>query len=356
MVATYRAGSASQTATAKVRPSIVDPPGGKPFTLDQELQEFGRWVSDPILVPPKDASTQMAETMLRRSGLLTPKEKSWNSVVATHRKQFTHVRELEMSKASIRLPKGKLFVSVVEKANFDKITDPIPACVQTRLDEFLAGPGRRPGVKVSYLKPLCVEVDDQLVFTTREDLFKAVDKIKAEVFSEYRRMYFGSRPRHYLRQSVRAGLALPRVMANRFINRKQKALDDYQAKLEFQRRKTALRAAKTHGKFRTHGCSFDDMLQLTNPLQRNDVIEQFGIENDLSRAKRDQLLRMAAGSLPWFVALAMSGTYLASVIATFTPPVLVCDPAFVAEMPDAKGKLLKIGHFDEVDGVTHVEI
>jgi len=32
------------------------------------------------------------------------------------------------------------------------------------------------------------------------------------------------------------------------------------------------------------------------------------------------------------------------------------DPAFVAEMPRAKGKLMKIGHFDEVDGLMHVEI
>ena len=40
----------------------------------------------------------------------------------------------------------------------------------------------------------------------------------------------------------------------------------------------------------------------------------------------------------------------------WTPPVVVCDPAFVAEMPGARGVLLKIGHFDEVGGVTHVEI
>ena len=36
--------------------------------------------------------------------------------------------------------------------------------------------------------------------------------------------------------------------------------------------------------------------------------------------------------------------------------VVVCDPAFVAEIPDRKGVLYKIGHFDEVDGVMHVEI
>ena len=39
-----------------------------------------------------------------------------------------------------------------------------------------------------------------------------------------------------------------------------------------------------------------------------------------------------------------------------TPPIVVCDPAFVAEMPGSRGVVLKIGHFDEVAGVTHVEI
>jgi hypothetical protein len=38
------------------------------------------------------------------------------------------------------------------------------------------------------------------------------------------------------------------------------------------------------------------------------------------------------------------------------PPIIVCDPAFVAEMPGSGGAVLKIGHFDEVAGVTHVEI
>ncbi|MBM4002792.1 MAG: hypothetical protein FJ295_05810 [Planctomycetes bacterium] len=39
-----------------------------------------------------------------------------------------------------------------------------------------------------------------------------------------------------------------------------------------------------------------------------------------------------------------------------TPPVVFCDPAFVAEMPGSNGVVLKVGHFDEVRGVTHVEI
>jgi hypothetical protein len=38
------------------------------------------------------------------------------------------------------------------------------------------------------------------------------------------------------------------------------------------------------------------------------------------------------------------------------PPLMVCDPAFVAELPDFRGMLHKIGHFDEIGGVTHIEI
>lgn len=68
-----------------------------------------------------------------------------------------------MAQASIRLPKSRLFVSITEQADFDKITDKVPACVRTRLDEFLAGPGRRHGTKVYYLKPLCVEIGDELI-------------------------------------------------------------------------------------------------------------------------------------------------------------------------------------------------
>ena len=101
------------------------------------------------------------------------------------------------------------------------------------------------------------------------------------------------------------------------------------------------------------------MLDLTNPLQRADVIEQYGAEQELSRAKRDQLIRMAAGHLPWFVALSVGATYLTSLVSiamSFSAPVVVCDPAFVAEMPGSNGELLKIGHFDDVAGVRHIEI
>ena len=343
----------------RVIPSVIDPRSAKPFTLDQELEPFGRWVSDAIWVPPKDSSKAMAETMLRKSNPFAAKDKRWSQVVGAHRKQFTQVREIDLAKASIRLPKGKFFVSVTERKDFDKITDKIPACVQTRLDEFLAGPGRRPGVKVYYLKPLCVEVGDDLILTTREDLMAAVAKIQNEVFAEYRKSYLPRRSMEFIKAAYNVTTAVPRWMIKHAIRREQRKLDAYQAKLEFKRRKTAMSAARTHRKCRTHGCTFDEMLELTNPLKRADVIEQFGIEQNLSRAKRDQLVRMAAGSIPWFVALSMGITYataLTKLTLTFSPPILVCDPAFVAEMPGSDGVVLKIGHFDEVAGVTHVEI
>ena len=127
------------TSAARVKPSRVDP--NKPFSLAQDLEPFGTWTSNPILVPPKDLSQEMAETMIQQSGLFTSRQTSWNRIVESHQDRFTQVREIEMTKASIRLPKGKLFVSVTEQKDFDKITDSIPACVQTRLDEFLAGRG-----------------------------------------------------------------------------------------------------------------------------------------------------------------------------------------------------------------------
>ncbi|MEO1527669.1 MAG: hypothetical protein AAFX06_19740 [Planctomycetota bacterium] len=344
------------TSAARVKPSRVDPT--KPFSPGQDLEPFGTWTSDQILVPPKDLSKEMAETMIEQSGLFTSREKSWSRILESHRDRFTQVREIEMTKASIRLPKGKLFVSVTEKENFDKITDSIPACVQTRLEEFLAGPGKRKGVKVYYLKPLCVEVDDQLHFTSKKDLMAAIDRVQEEVFREYRKMYILRRPKHMMVNLANASLALPRAIAQYNVKRRQKQIDAYQRKLEFERRKTALSAARTHRKFRTHGCTFDEMLELTNPLETADVIEQYGVENELSRAKRDQLIRIAAGSLPWFVALTVGGSYLTSLAMaiTFAPPVLVCDPAFVAEFPDSKGVVMKIGHFDDINGVRHIEI
>ena len=351
--------AARRNGTRTVKPSIVDPSTIKPFTLDQELEPFGAWVGAPIWVPPQDSSTTMAETMLGLSRPFTSRDKRWAAVVDQHRGQFTKVREIDLFRASIRLPQGRFFVSVTEQADFDQITDEIPACVETRLDEFLSGPGKKPGVKVYYLKPLCVEVGDDQVLTTREDVMVAVTKIQTEVFAAYRRLALYRRPMQALVGAANLALAIPRGMMNYVVQRQKKALAAYQARLEFKRRKTALGAAKTFRKCRSSGCTFDEMLDLTNPLRQTAVIEQYCVEREFSKAKRDQLLHIAAGSIPWFVALSIGGSFAASAgmyLATATPPVIVCDPAFVAEMPGSRGVLLKIGHFDEVGGVTHVEI
>jgi hypothetical protein len=301
----------------------------------------------------------MAGTMLGASRPFTSREKRWAAVVEKHRNQFTQVRELDLFEASIRLPQGKFFVTVTEEKDFGKITDTIPNCVQTRLDEFLSGPLNVRGAKVYYLKPLCVEVGDELIMTTREDLTAAISKIQEEVFAEYGRKAIYRRPIDAMIAAANFGLAIPRGVMNYVVARRQKAIDALHARLEFQRRKLALDAAKTHARRRKNTVTFDDMLEMTCPLERTDVIEQYCIEQELSQAKRAQLLQMASGTVPWFVALSLVGygaASIASFLLTWTPPVAVCDPAFVAEMPGSDGVVLKIGHFDEVDGVTHVEI
>lgn len=344
-------------AVRGVSPSVVDPATAAPFTLEQELEPFGAWVGDAIWVPPKDASETLAETMLRETRPFASKHRRWASAVKKHRGDFTQVREFDLFQASIRLPKGRFFVTVTDEEHFDQITDPIPDCVRTRLEEFLSGPAKKRGAKVYYLKPLCVEIGDELILTTREDLTAAINKVQDEVFAKYRRLAFYRRPLQAMVAAANLGLAVPRGLVNYVVGRKQMAIDALQAHLEFKRRKLALRAANAYCKFRTDGCTFDEMLELTSPLKRTDVIDQYCIEHELSRAKRAQLLRIAAGTVPWFVALSLTVSYISTLaVAVSTPPIVVCDPAFVAEMPDSRGVVLKIGHFDEVGGITHVEI
>jgi hypothetical protein len=340
-----------------VSPSIVDPDVAGPFTLEQELTPFGGWVGEPIWVPPKDASASLAETMLRETGPFAAQSKRWEAVLEKHRRDFTQVRELDLYQASIRLPKGKFFVTVTEQKDFDKITDSIPACVRTRLEEFLSGPGKKWGTKVYYLKPLCVEIGDELVLTSGEDLMAAIAKVQDEVFAAYRRLALYRRPLQALVATANAALALPRALMKHAVGRRQKAIAALQAHFEFERRKLVLRTAKTHRQLRTSGCTFDEILELTSPPKTTEVIEHYCDEEKLSVATRNQLLSIAAGTMPWFVALSLTAYYVTAITITIAaPPIVVCDPAFVAEMPGSRGVLLKIGHFDQVGGVTHVEL
>ena len=339
-----------------VRPSVLPEGPSSGFTLDQELTVFGRWTSDPIWVPPKDYTRPMVETMLSKHDIFSRRESRWETVFRTHRDAFAQVRQIEMREASIRLPQDRLFVHVLEQKDFDKIEDRVPDCVQTRLDEFLSGPAKRLKAKVFYLKPLCVEMEDQLIFTTETELHSAIEEIREEVGREFRKLYFQRLPRRVAAGAVNVALAAPRAVAGVYVRRQQRAIEAYRARLEFKRRRTALAATRAHQKTRTHGCTFDEMLALTNPLVTEDVVNQFGIEHELSHAKRNQMLQMAAGTLPWFFALSLAAVKIAAIAATATTPVLMADPAFVAELPDRPGELLKIGHFDEVNGVMHVEI
>lgn len=355
MPATIQRPHPTPSSKPRVTPSVVDPTRADRFSLDQELKPFGRWASESIWVPPKDESRSLAETMLRETRPFTSPEVRWQAVVEKHRSEFTQVREFDLFQASIRLPKGRFFMSVTEPQHFDTITDEVPACVQTRLDEFLAGPGKKRGVKVYYLKPLCVESGDELILTTRDDVNSAIDKIQAEVFDEYRRHAFAHRTTQALAAVANLALALPRKLMADYVARRQRAIDAYQARLEFKRRKTAMGAARNYRKCRTDGCSFDDMLALTNPLNRIDVIDQFCIEEELSKVRRRHLMQMTANTtLPWFVTLSFTLSSLVQISSLVYAPVVVADPVFVAEMPGSDGVLLNIGHFDEVGGVTHV--
>ena len=324
--------------------------------LEQQLTLFGRWTDDPVWVPPKDESTDLARSMLNRFCPFASREKCWSALSNEHRDRFTQVREIELPRASIRLPRGRLFVTVTERKDFERIEEAIPRSVQMRLDEFLQDKGRRRGVKVYYLKPLCVEVDNRLIFTTREQVNSAIAEVQGEVFSEYRRLYLRDRLRRYTFGAINTGLFVPRAWMNSTLKRKRREIEDYHQKLEFERRFRALMATRMHQFLRTDGCTFDEMLSLSDAPSRESVIEHYVQEKELSETDHKMFLIASAISLPWFAVLSLGIANLAAASAAVTVPIMVCDPAFVAEMPDRRGQLLKIGHFDEVDGVIHVEI
>lgn len=330
--------------------------GPQPHTPSQDLELFGRWVGKPIWVPPNDSNKELANSMLNRFGLWASKKKCWDAITRQHRKKFTQVREFELPKASIRLPQGKLFVTVTEQENFDKIEEEIPACVQTRLDEFLAGPGKKPGVKVYYLKPLCIEVGDDLIFTTTEELNAAIAEIQDDVFTEYRRRYLPHLLRHIAVGAMDGVLGVPRALIKYGFNRKKREIAAYHAQLEFERRRRAMEAVKFHNGYRCDEITFDEVIGLTEPPKRADVIEHYVEEQELSNLDRKLFLLASAQALPWFATFSLLAYNLAAAYVAAGVSVAVCDPAFVAEMPGSNGRLLKIGHFDEVGGVMHVEI
>lgn len=341
-----------------VRPSPVS---SEPFSLEQELTLFGRWTSEPILVPPRDASRELAQSMLTHSSPRTVFEKKWQDLAQRHRKQFTQVREIDIAHDSIRLPKGRLYVTVTEKRDFDTITDKIPACVQTRLEEFLAGHGQRPGVRVYYLKPLCVEVDERLIFTTADELQAAIKGIQAQVIQHYRRLFLPHYAVKFGCAVIDGCTAIPRNYLKKRWEKKKVAVDVYQRKMEFERRKTVMEALQARRQCRTDDCTFEELLSVTNDIKRPDALRKMAIERHLNSAQfKDLIMSSSEVALPWFITLSCSVSVLASLAAQISvllmPPVIVCDPVFVAEFPESRGQLLKIGHFDEIGGVMHIEI
>lgn len=328
----------------------------QPHTPAQDLEHFGTWVGKPIWVPPNDCSKDLANSMLNRFGPLASKKKCWDAIARQHREKFTQVREFELPKASIRLPQGKLFVTVTDQENFDKIEEEVPACVQTRLDEFLAGPGKKRGVKVYYLKPLCIEVGDDLIFTKTEELDAAIAEIQDDVFTEYRRRYLPHLLRHIAVGAMDGVLGVPRALIKYCLNRKKREITAYHAQLEFERRRRAMEAVNFHNGYRCDEITFDEVIGLTEAPKREDVIDHYVEEQELGRLDRQMFLLASASTLPWFATLSVVAYSLAAAYVSAGTAVAVCDPAFVAEMPGCNGRLLKIGHFDEVGGVMHVEI
>jgi len=277
---------------ARVTRPVRGPISARPFTLDQELEPFACWAGRPLWVPPRRRSEAFARTMLtssfwpRSSFSSRSREQSWSAVLEEHRSEFVHVRGIDLFKASIRLPKGKLLVAITEQDRFDSITDTVPACVRTRLDEFLEGPGKRAGVKVYYLKPLCIEVGDKLIFTTRPNVEAAVQSVQEEVFAEYRRLFMADLPRRAVEGLASATMAIPRAMVSLYVERQKRSLEVQRARLEFQRRKFAHLVAMNHRQTFHSECSGDEMLQLMNPVREIDVVRHYAIEHDLSAAER----------------------------------------------------------------------
>jgi hypothetical protein len=79
-----------------------------------------------------------------------------------------------------------------------------------------------------------------------------------------------------------------------------------------------------------------------------------------ARQRREVLMTVGQVPLLWFISLSCSLSLAATLAANravvMAPPVVVCGPVCVAEMPEAHEQLLKIEHFDEIGRVMDVEI
>src|SRR5690606_12762874 len=89
----------ARPAADRVTPSVVGPSARAPFTLHQELKPCGAWAGETVWVPPRDASTLLAETMLRETRPFTSQEVRWATAADKHRAQFTQVREIDLFEA-----------------------------------------------------------------------------------------------------------------------------------------------------------------------------------------------------------------------------------------------------------------
>ena len=200
-----------------------------------------------------------------------------------------------------------------------------------------------------------------MIFTTAPELQSAIEGIQSQVLRQYRRLFVP----HYLSKFGCAVIdgctALPRRLLKYFWEKKKLAVDVYQRKLEYERRKSVMEALQARRQCRSDDCSFDELLSITSEINRQDVVRKMALERQLNAQQyKDLIISSSEVALPWFITLSCTVSAMASLAAKISillaPPVLVCDPVFVAEMPESRGQLLKIGHFDEIRGVMHVEI
>ena len=91
------ASTAIRTPKGTSSRMLPSPVAEQPFTWKQELNPFATWTGKPLWVPPKNASRELAKTMLDQCGVFASKDSSWEKVVEVHRAKFTQVRQIELT-------------------------------------------------------------------------------------------------------------------------------------------------------------------------------------------------------------------------------------------------------------------